>query len=57
MYPADPDTYGIDLQYFYGDCVLVAPVTGEDATDVGVYFPDDLFYELDGGEAKVGVVV
>lgn len=45
VYPNDPNTYGIDTQFFYGDSILVSPVTDEDATSVDAYFPDDLFYD------------
>lgn len=45
LYPNDTSTYALDLQYFYGDAVLVAPVTDEGATSVDVYLPDDLFYD------------
>ncbi|KAJ0418992.1 glycosyl hydrolases family 31-domain-containing protein [Aspergillus carlsbadensis] len=44
-YPDDPQTYGIDLQFFYGNALLVSPVTQEDSTSVDAYFPDDLFYD------------
>ncbi|KAL2864532.1 Alpha/beta-glucosidase agdC [Aspergillus lucknowensis] len=44
-YPDDPKTYGIDLQFFYGDALLVSPVTEENSTSVDAYFPDDLFYD------------
>ncbi|KAK6843659.1 alpha/beta-glucosidase agdC [Apiospora arundinis] len=54
LYPDDPHTYGIDLQYFFGSCVLVSPVTDEDATDVRPYLPDDVFYELETGDAVRG---
>ncbi|KAK6866091.1 alpha-glucosidase [Apiospora arundinis] len=54
LYPDDPHTYGIDLQYFFGSCVLVSPVTDEDATDVRAYLPDDVFYELETGDAVRG---
>ncbi|KAK8083626.1 alpha/beta-glucosidase agdC [Apiospora saccharicola] len=46
MYPDDPNTYAIDHQYLFGPCILVSPVTAEDATDVTIYLPDDVFYEL-----------
>lgn len=45
LYPEDAASYGLDLQYFYGDAVLVAPVTEQDATSVNVYLPDDVFYD------------
>jgi alpha-glucosidase len=44
-YPDDPQTYGIDLQFFYGNALLVSPVTQEDSTSVDAYFPDDMFYD------------
>ncbi|KAL4871084.1 Alpha/beta-glucosidase agdC [Aspergillus spectabilis] len=44
-YPNDPNTFGIDLQFFYGNALLVSPVTQKDSTSVDAYFPDDLFYD------------
>lgn len=45
LYPEDEQTFSLDLQYFYGDALLVAPVTEQDATSVSVYLPDDVFYD------------
>lgn len=49
LYPEDTKTYAIDLQYFYGDCLLVSPVTEEGAKDVKIYLPKDLFYDFETG--------
>jgi len=45
-YPKDANTFPIDKQYFYGDHLMIAPVTEENSTSVSVYFPDDLFYDF-----------
>lgn len=45
LYPYDDAVAALDLQYFYGDALLVAPVTQEGATSVDVYLPDDVFYD------------
>lgn len=45
-YPQDKASIALDLQFFYGDAVLVAPVTEENSTSVDVYFPDDRFYDF-----------
>jgi alpha-glucosidase len=44
-YPKDKATWGLELQYFYGPGILVAPVTDEGATSVNVYLPKDTFYD------------
>jgi alpha-glucosidase len=46
LYPNDANTFGIDLQWFYGDALLVSPVTDDDATSVTYYLPDDVFYDF-----------
>lgn len=45
-YPQDPATFPIDLQFFYGDSILVSPVTEENVTSVTAYFPKDTFYDF-----------
>ena len=46
LYPSDPATWPIDLQFFFGDAILVSPVTGENATSVDIYLPKDIFYDF-----------
>ncbi|KAI8632707.1 glycoside hydrolase family 31 protein, partial [Xylariaceae sp. FL1651] len=46
LYPEDVNTFGIDLQWFYGDALLVSPVTDDDSTSVTYYMPDDIFYDF-----------
>ena len=54
MYPNDANTYDNELQFFYGDSILVSPVTGQDQNSVEAYFPDDLFYDWFTGELVHG---
>ncbi|KAG9036520.1 hypothetical protein FRB95_008575 [Tulasnella sp. JGI-2019a] len=45
-YPQDAATFPIDLQFFYGDYILVSPVTQGNSTSVDIYLPKDTFYDL-----------
>jgi len=52
VHPTDPETPGIDRQFFWGSGFLVAPVLEEGATSLDMYFPDDRYYSYyDGGQA------
>ena len=46
LYPQDNATFGIDLQFFYGNSILVSPVTEENVTSVSIYLPNDRFYDF-----------
>ena len=46
IFPKDSATYGIDLQFFFGDSILVSPVTQENASSVTAYLPKETFYDF-----------
>ncbi|KAK1139361.1 hypothetical protein N8T08_000812 [Aspergillus melleus] len=45
LYPEDKNTFSNGLQFFYGDAILISPVTEENQTSVTAYFPKDIFYD------------
>ncbi|KAJ5746908.1 uncharacterized protein N7511_008604 [Penicillium nucicola] len=54
VYPGDANVVGNELQFFYGEGLLVSPVSEEGSTSVQAYFPDDLFYDWFTGAKVVG---
>ncbi|KAF2098633.1 putative sucrase-isomaltase [Rhizodiscina lignyota] len=54
VYPLDNKTLEISLQFFYGQSLMVSPVTEENATSVTFYLPKDTFYDLFTGEKVEG---
>ncbi|KAL5417843.1 hypothetical protein PMIN03_001333 [Paraphaeosphaeria minitans] len=45
LYPEDENTFGIQNQWFYGDALLISPVTNDWSEQVTFYMPKDLFYD------------
>lgn len=45
LYPEDENTFAIQEQWFYGDALLISPVTTDYSETVTFYLPDDVFYD------------
>ena len=45
IYPNDTNTFPIQLQFFFGNALLIAPVTDDNSTSVTYYLPDDIYYD------------
>lgn len=54
LYPNDANTFANQLQFFFGDALMVSPVTEANKTSVDAYFPNDLFYDWYTGSAVNG---
>ncbi|KAF2690036.1 glycoside hydrolase family 31 protein [Lentithecium fluviatile CBS 122367] len=54
LYPDDPNTFAVQEQWFYGDALLISPVTTEMSDVVTFYLPKDRFYDYWTGEPVDG---
>jgi len=54
LYPNDPNTFGIQDQWFYGDSLLISPVTQDYSDTVTCYLPKDRFYDYWTGAVVEG---
>lgn len=45
LYPADSNTFNIQEQWFYGNALLISPVTADYSDTVTYYLPKDRFYD------------
>jgi alpha-glucosidase len=50
LFPHDPVTLDIELQFFYGSALLVSPVTDDESTTVTFYLPAGIWYDFWTGE-------
>ncbi|KAK7179627.1 glycosyl hydrolase family 31 [Paraphaeosphaeria sporulosa] len=55
LYPEDENTFGIQDQWFYGDALLISPVTTDWAENVTFYMPKDTFYDYWTGQRVEGL--
>lgn len=55
LYPHDKNTFGIDMQFFYGENILVSPVVEENSIHVNMYLPGDIFYDISSYKVIHGV--
>ena len=54
LYPNDSATWTLDMQFFYGPNLLVAPATSQGATTCTPYLPNDIFYNWFSAEKVQG---
>lgn len=54
LYPEDANTFGIQHQWFYGDALLISPVTTDLSDTVTYYLPNETFYNYWTGERVEG---
>lgn len=53
-YPEDPNTYGLNSQYLFGDNLLVAPIVDQGVTSKNIYLPDGEWIDFFFGAQRPG---
>lgn len=54
LHQDDPNTYGVDDQYYFGDHLLICPVTVKDAVSRIVYLPEGTWFDYWSGRKYEG---
>lgn len=54
LHPDDENTYNIDDQYYFGDNLIICPVTVKNAASRIIYLPEGIWYDYWSGKKYAG---